>query len=155
MVSFQKSSLCFSPNMSRALVENIKNVFGIEVVECHSKYLGLPSSISRNKRGIFSPICTKVSVVVARWKDKLILTVEKEVLIKSMAQAIPNYTMSLFKLPKGTIEDIHALYRNFWWGFRKEKNRIHLKSWKALCLPKERGLGFRDMELFNQALLAK
>lgn len=124
-VNFQNSSICFSPNIDQALVTNIKNVFGIEVVEHHAKYLGLPSSISRNKRGIFAPICTRVSGVVARWKDKLISAAGKEVLIKSVAQAILNYTISLFRLPKGIIEDIHGLYRDFWWGFNGSKNRIH------------------------------
>lgn len=113
-VNFQKSSICFSPNVDQALVEDIKNVFGIEVVERHAKYLGLPSSISRNKRDIFTPICMRVSGAVARWKDKMISTAGKEVLIKSVAQAIPNYMMSLFCLPKGIIKDTHGLYRDFW-----------------------------------------
>lgn len=33
MVNFQKSSLCFNLNVTHELIENIKNVFGIEVIE--------------------------------------------------------------------------------------------------------------------------
>lgn len=122
----------------------------------HTKYLGLPSLITMNMKDTFAQIRTKVSRVVARWKNKLLSTAGKEFLIKSIAHAIPNYTMSLFRLPKGIVEDIHGLYRNFWQGFNKSKNQIHKKSCKGLCMPKAIGsLGFRDVELFNRALLAK
>jgi hypothetical protein len=37
----------------------------------------------------------------------------KEVLIKSVAQAIPIYSMSCFKLPRGLCKHINSLLRNF------------------------------------------
>lgn len=65
------------------------------------------------------------------------------------------YMMSLFKLPVGIVHDIHKLFRDFWLGYNG-KNRTHWFTWEKLCLLKiEGGLGFKDMSLFNQALLAK
>lgn len=112
-VNFQKSIIYFSPNVEPATMENIKAVFGVEVVARHLKYLGLPSFISKNKKDIFAPIILRVSGVVARWKDKLISAAGKEVLIKLVAQAIPTYTMSLFRLPKGIVGDVQLLYKGF------------------------------------------
>ncbi|KAL6194442.1 hypothetical protein ACLB2K_035526 [Fragaria x ananassa] len=44
----------------------------------------------------------------------------------------------------------------FWWGDFEKGKKIHWLAWERLCASKEDGgLGFQNMELFNQALLAK
>ena len=82
--------------------------------------------------------------------------VGKEVLIKAMALAIPTYTISCFKLPDSLCDEITNMIRNFWWGQRHEERKIPWISWEKLCEPKEGGgLGFKNLKLFNLALLAK
>ena len=72
--------------------------------------------------------------------------------MKAIVQAIPTYAMSLFKLPKGFVEDIHKACAKFWWGSSDDKNKVHWGSWKKLCKSKDRGgLGFCDLSVFNQA----
>lgn len=52
--------------------------------------------------------------------------------------------------------DIDRLCARFWWGDSEDKNRIHWKKWKEICISKEKGiLGFRSLSSFNKALLAK
>lgn len=44
----------------------------------------------------------------------------------------------------------------FWWGQKDSERKIHWIAWKKLCRPKaEGGLGFRDMKLFNWALITR
>ena len=49
----------------------------------------------------------------------------KEVLLKSVAQAIPSYAMSVFKLPKGVCKSITDEIAGFWWGDGEEKKKMH------------------------------
>ena len=69
---------------------------------------------------------------------------------------MPSYTMSCFKLPTTLCEELTEIVRHFWWGQVKDENELAWLSWEKMCLPKERGgMGFRDLQLFNLALLAK
>jgi hypothetical protein len=80
----------------------------------------------------------------------------KEVLIKSVAQAVPTYSMSCFKLPRGLCEHINGILRSFWWGSKEGKRKTCWVAWDDMIKPKYmRGMGFRDIELFNLALLAR
>lgn len=79
----------------------------------------------------------------------------KEVLIKAVLQAIPTYAMSVFKLPTGLCRDMNGEVAKFWWG-KTGGRGVHWKRWEVLCEAKdEGGLGFRDFEKFNQAMLGK
>ncbi|KAK3195485.1 hypothetical protein Dsin_026795 [Dipteronia sinensis] len=55
--------------------------------------------------------------------------------------------MSLFQLPQSLITEIQRLFARFWWGSKKDKQKIHWGSWNRLCLAKKSGgLGFRDLQ---------
>jgi hypothetical protein len=60
----------------------------------------------------------------------------KEVLIKSVAQALPNYIMSIFKLTDGLCEDLMKAIRAFWWGLRKEGVRFSGSRGRLWFYPK-------------------
>ena len=93
---------------------------------------------------------------LAGWKEKLLSSAGKEILIKAVAQAVPSYTMSCFKLPDTLCEELTGMVRQFWWGQVKEEKKLAWMSWEKMCLPKEKGgMGFRDLKKFNLALLAK
>ena len=64
--------------------------------------------------------------------------------------------MTVFKFSAGLCDELEQLIRNFWWGDEHERRKIHWLAWDKITKPKLRGgIGFRDLALFNQALLAK
>lgn len=80
----------------------------------------------------------------------------KEILIKVVAQAVPTYAMSIFKIPQSLRDDVEKAIARFWWGFSEAHGSIHWAGWERLCHAKMRGsLGFRDLSSFNHALIAK
>ncbi|XP_065638811.1 uncharacterized protein LOC136071439 [Quercus suber] len=151
-----KTSLFFSHNTANGVKETIKAMFGAQIIKSHESYLGLPSLIGRSKRNTFAQLKQRVSNKLAGWKEKLLSSAGKEVLIKAVAQAIPSYTMSCFKLPNTLCDELTGMVRQFWWGQVKDEKKLAWMSWEKMCLPKEKGgMGFRDLKLFNLALLAK
>lgn len=50
---------------------------------------------------------------MADWKGELISAAGKEVLIKAVAQAIPTYIMSYFKLPNNICDDLTSMVSQF------------------------------------------
>ena len=89
-------------------------------------------------------------------KEKILSQVGRKVLIKSVIQAIPTYSMSCFKLPKGLIKDIEVMIYKFWWSYIGDYKKIHWVKWERLCEAKEDGgMGFKEIDKFNEALLAK
>ena len=63
--------------------------------------------------------------------------------------------MHCFKLPIGLCNELKGLIMRFLWGQRGDRRKIHWVRWEELYKPKsERGIGFKNFALFNDALLA-
>ena len=74
--------------------------------------------------------------MVMGWKEKTISKAGREVLIKTVAQVIPTYSMSIFKLPKKVCDDINSVLAKYWWGQTRNEKKIHWINWNKLCNPK-------------------
>ena len=69
--------------------------------------------MGRHKRNTFNDIKEKIGKKLVGWKEKMLTTVGKEVLIKVVAQAILTYTLSYFKIPNSLCEELTSMIRNF------------------------------------------
>jgi len=64
--------------------------------------------------------------------------------------------LSCFELTIGLCDELSSMIGRWWWSQNNEDNKIHWLAWDKLTLPKNKGgLGFRDLYLFNQAMLAR
>ncbi|XP_027166934.1 uncharacterized protein LOC113766966 [Coffea eugenioides] len=156
MVNFEKSAVYFSRNTPSHVREEVCHELGNMREAGSGRYLGLPMAIGRSKNQVFRYIKSSVRNKMKGWKNKILSSAGKEVMIKAVIQAMPNYAMACFKLPKGLCKDICKGIANFWWGSSQQDRKMHWISWKQLSEVKGKGgLGFKDLEAFNEALLAK
>jgi hypothetical protein len=146
----------FSSICPEAIQLEVKSTLSVTTTTFEEKYLGLPTPEGRMKNGSFQPIMSRFGKRLTNWDERFMSHAAKDTLIKSVAQALPAHVMGIFKLSNGFCEQYEKLVRDFWWGDDKDRRKVHWTAWDNLTKPRCRGgLGFRDMNLFNQAMLAR
>jgi hypothetical protein len=156
-ISLPKSEIYYSRNVSHALKQSITAIMGVQAVLGTGKYLGLPSIIGRKRTAVFAFVKDRVWQKINSWSSKCLSKAGREVMIKSVLQAIPSYVMSIFLLPATVITSIENMMNSFWWGSGGPNSRgIHWLSWERLAMHKTHGgMGFKDLTAFNLAMLGK
>ena len=156
LINPSKCSLLFSEFCPQERQDEIKSALQVHSSTFEEKYLGLPTPDGRMKAEQFQPINDKLSKRMSDWNEKYMSSGAKEVLIKSVAQALPTYIMGVFKMTDKFCDDYTRMVCNFWWGHDNGERKVHWIAWEKILYPKSHGgLGFRDMKCFNQALLAR
>ncbi|XP_026384688.1 uncharacterized protein LOC113280254 [Papaver somniferum] len=80
----------------------------------------------------------------------------RSTMVKHVLNALPTHQMGVFRVPKTTINQLDSIQRQFWWGEDSNHKGIYFIGWEKLQIPKSLGgLGFRNLEHLNTALLTK
>ncbi|XP_020999491.2 uncharacterized protein LOC107489275 [Arachis duranensis] len=155
-INTEKFGLIFGIQVSIQRRVNIKEITGMASWEEPGKYLGLPATWSRSKNKALEWIEEKIIDKMQGWKEKLLNQAGKEVLITAVIQVIPVYAMNIIKFLKYFCKKIESTIAKFWWTNNGKERSIHWKSWTKMTKSKlNGGLGFKDFESQNIALLAK
>lgn len=132
------------------------DILKMEEMKSEAKYLGIPSCWGRSKSETYAYLIERAVKEMKGWKAKDLSYGGREILIKSVVQAIPSYVMSCFLLPMQFSNKLNSHIRRFWWSGAPKDSKIHWLKGDELCNPKwQGGMGFRDFRDFNLALIAK
>ncbi|XP_013694544.2 uncharacterized protein LOC106398556 [Brassica napus] len=155
-INLLKSSISFGDKVDVQTRLLVREIMGIENEGGASKYLGLPECFSGSKVELFSYLKDRTQARLDLWYLQHLSQGGKEILLKSTAGAIPVSAMGCFKLPKTILSKLATMMANYWWSSEPHHRKMHWISWDKMCLPKSLGgMGFKDLECFNQAMLAK
>lgn len=135
-MNMDKSSIHFAKGCSGSLREEIKNILEVNNEALCEKYPGMPTEVGSSTNGAFKYLKDRVWKRVQGWMERALSSGGKEVLIKAVAQAIPTYSMSCFKLPRGLCKHFDGLLRSFWWGSKEGKCRTCWVAWNDIIKPK-------------------
>ena len=87
------------------------NMLNVHNTSLNDKYLGMASDVGASVNGAFKYLKDRVWKRVQGWMEQSLSAGGKEVLIKAVAQAIPTYSMSCFRLPRGLCEHMAGTNR--------------------------------------------
>ena len=78
--------------------------------------MGLPSKVGRKRSDVFRFVKEKVWKKLQGWNKQFLSGVGKEILLKTVAQAVPNFVMNIYLLPLELCKELEIMMNSFWWG---------------------------------------
>jgi hypothetical protein len=155
-INLQKSSVFFGSHCKDAIKSYVKTKLEVQNEALQETYLGMPTHVGRSPTSTFKFLPDRMWNRSNGYTERPISRAGKETFLKSVIQAIPTHVMNCFELPVATCDTMRCTISNSWWGVENGKMKMHWRSWEWLSTPKSLGgMGFRDMSLFNQAMLGK
>lgn len=146
-VNFQKSSLIPSARLSTRRVRSLTEILGMRLSALPFRYLGSYLHKGINRSRFCTALLQHFDDRLHGWHSRLLSSVGRLVLLRSVLSALPLHVMAAGGLPKSVIKMIHRKMATFYWG-----DRHHWVAWSKITLPvEEGGLGLRDLNALQQA----
>ncbi|KAM2886077.1 hypothetical protein COP2_013179 [Malus domestica] len=112
-MNIQKLCVFFSANTPRALATELGNVLDILLVSDLGSYLGIPALWGQSKCSGLAYVKGRLLGKLQGWKRCTLSPTGREVLIKVVAQALPQYSMHLFKFLNTICHELDSLIATF------------------------------------------
>jgi hypothetical protein len=134
-INFHKSELfCFGETRDKT-GESVQ-LFGCKEGKLPFRYLGIPMSPKRLSNKDWRVVEERFQKKLSSWKDKLLLSGGRLVLINSVLSSLPIFMMSFFRIPKGVLEKLDYYRSRFFWQCDEHKKKYRLAKWSILNKPK-------------------
>ena len=108
-----KSLVLFGSKVITSTKNALKRSLGITKEDGMGMYLGMPEKICGSKKQVFSFVQERMNNHINSWSAKLLSKRGKKVQIKSVAQAVPTYVMSWYRLTQDNCKKLSAAVTRF------------------------------------------
>ena len=154
-VNYSKSQM-LAINVSQEKIEHLANTFGCSTGSLPFTYLGLPMGTTKPKMEDLTPLMDGVERCFSGSETWLSYSGRLQMVNAAMTPIV-TYILCTIKLPRGVIENIDRMRKQFLWRGNSEKTRGgNLVAWETVQKPKDKGgLGVINLRLHNDALLMK
>lgn len=106
MINYNKSEVIFSPNTRVEERAAVCASLGVRQTLKPGRYLGMPMCVGGNKTEVFGFLRDRVRGKLQSWCNKELSKHDKLTLLKTAAQAVPSFWMSLFLIPTNMCEEL-------------------------------------------------
>jgi hypothetical protein len=104
LITRDKCSISFGDQCPDNIKKQVKGAVQVQGDGLEEKYLGLPTPDGRMHKGRFQNLQEGLTKRILMWDQAS--QARKEVLIKTIGQAIPTYLMGVLKLPMSVYDDL-------------------------------------------------
>ena len=125
-VNYQKSQLFVSKNVDINLTRQLSQISRIHLISNLGRYLGVNSIHGRVTQDLFSNVVESIASRLEGWKMKILSSVGRQVLVRSVLNTVPFYTMQTTLIPMGICYKIEMLMRRFLWGGTSQQRATSL-----------------------------
>ena len=117
-------------------VERLALELGCNIGSLPIDYLGLHLGTKHRATYMWDGVEERFRKWLALWKRQYIFKGGRLTLIRSTLSNMPNYLMSLFRLPRRIKLRLEKIQRDFLWGGGNLERKLHLVNWETVCLSK-------------------
>ncbi|KAL9243816.1 hypothetical protein vseg_017658 [Gypsophila vaccaria] len=154
-VNAAKSEVVFN-GVTDELKQDITSISGYQEGNLPFKYLGVPIQPGRLQKHDCNILIERMVARIKSIGARKLSYAGRIVLINSVLNTLHNYWSSIFLLPKGVVNRVEALCRNFLWSNAADYQRTPLVAWDNVCCSKkEGGLGIKKAGVWNVAVVGK
>ncbi|XP_074292579.1 uncharacterized protein LOC141619458 [Silene latifolia] len=142
---FKASGLCINKAKSDMylngidanMASQIVQLVGFKMGQFPFRCLGIP--ISSKILGIAdcNKVVDKIVAMIGGWGFKHLSYAGRLVLVKVVLTQLHAYWARIFLLPKGVIQNMESIYRNYLWAGNAEYKHSPPVAWETCCLPKK------------------
>ncbi|XP_059311001.1 uncharacterized protein LOC132062444 [Lycium ferocissimum] len=124
LINRDKSAFYLYDKVAQHIQQEVQQITGFNRDQFPLKYLGCPIFHTRRKKMYYNDLIKKVKNKLQSWKGRLLSYGGKAVLISSVLQSIPVYSLSAIVPTKYTINEMHRIFARFLRNNKEEGKKV-------------------------------